>query len=407
MHGQRPTQRLVWILVLWILGNIGSASAHATDLQDAQPDLEVFVRTGCPHCSAAKLFLKDLHRERPGLRLVIHDIGKDTTALARLSTLATQHGVRVMGVPAFHLRGVLIIGYAGADTTGASIKALLDRPMTSPGKPMPEGACGPETATPCGQAFDRAGPDTDVITIPFFGRVSARELGLPAFTIAIGLLDGFNPCAMWVLLFLLSLLANLHDRWKMAVVAGTFVAMSGLVYFAFMAAWLNIFLLIGLSRVTQVTLGGIAGLIGALNVKDFFAYKRGISLSIPDSVKPGLYAQIRRVLQAEHLPGALISVIVLAALVNLVELLCTAGFPAIYTQILTQRHLPQWEYYGYLGLYNLAYVLDDSLMVTIAVVTLGQRKLQEHEGRWLKLVSGTVMLGLSLILIAGPEWLTR
>jgi glutaredoxin len=359
---------------------------HATDLQDIQLDLEVFVRTGCPHCLAAKLFLKDLQRERPDLRLVIYDVGEDATALARLSTLAAQYGARVVGVPAFHLRGELIIGYAGADTTGTSIKAWLDRPISTPGKLM---------------------PDTDVITIPFFGRVSARELGLPAFTLAIGLLDGFNPCAMWVLLFLLSLLVNLHDRWKMAIIAGTFVAMSGLMYFAFMAAWLNIFLFIGFSRATQVTLGGIAGLIGAVNVKDFFAYKRGASLSIPNSAKPGLYAQTRRVLQAEHLPGALASVILLAALVNLVELLCTAGFPAIYTQILTQRHLPQWEYYGYLGLYNLAYVLDDSLIVTIAVVTLGQRKLQEHEGRWLKLVSGTVMLGLSLILIARPEWLTR
>jgi len=191
----------------------------------------------------------------------------------------------------------------------------------------------------------------------------------------------------------------------MAIIAGTFVLVSGLVYFAFMAAWLNMFLLIGLSRAVQIGLGGIALLVGAVNVKDFFALHRGISLSIPESAKPGLYARIRRILQADHLAGALAVIVVLAGLVNIIELLCTAGFPALYTQILTLQHMPSWKYYGYLGLYNLVYIFDDSLMVTIAVVTLSRRKLQERSGRWLKLTSGLVMAGLGAILLLQPRWL--
>jgi hypothetical protein len=191
----------------------------------------------------------------------------------------------------------------------------------------------------------------------------------------------------------------------MALIAGTFVIMSGLLYFAFMAAWLNVFLVIGLSGTVQIGLGGIALFIGAVNVKDFFTLRQGLSLSIPESAKPGLYTRIRRILQADNLAGAFVGVIVLAGLVNMIELLCTAGFPAVYTQILTMQQLPTWEYYGYLGLYNLAYILDDSVMVTIAVVTLTRRKLQERAGRWLKLTSGAVMLGLGLVLILKPEWL--
>jgi hypothetical protein len=210
---------------------------------------------------------------------------------------------------------------------------------------------------------------------------------------------------MWVLLFLLSLLVNLQDRRKMALIAGTFVLVSGLVYFAFMAAWLNIFLLIGLSRPIQIGLGGVALLVGMVNVKDFFALHRGISLSIPESAKPGLYARIRGILQADNLTGALAGIVVLAGLVNLVELLCTAGFPALYTQILTLQQMPAWEYYGYLGLYNLAYIFDDSLMVMIAVITLSRRKLQERAGRWLKLSSGLVMVGLGAVLLLQPKWL--
>jgi hypothetical protein len=210
---------------------------------------------------------------------------------------------------------------------------------------------------------------------------------------------------MWVLLFLLSLLVNLRNRLKMALIAGTFVAVSGLVYFVFMAAWLNMFLLIGLSRPIQIGFGVIALLVGVVNVKDFFALRHGISLSIPESAKPGLYARIRRILQADNLAAALAGIVILAGLVNLIELLCTAGFPALYTQILTLHQMPAWEYYSYLGLYNLAYIFDDSLMVTIAVVTLSRRKLQERAGRWLKLASGLVMVGLSAVLLLQPEWL--
>jgi hypothetical protein len=114
---------------------------------------------------------------------------------------------------------------------------------------------------------------------------------------------------------------------------------------------------------------------------------------------------VRAVVMAEHPGAALGGVIVLAVLVNVVELLCTAGFPAVYTRILTLRELPVWQYYGYLALYNVAYVLDDGLMLAVAVVTLSRRKLQERAGRWLKLVSGVVMLGLGGVLIARPAWL--
>jgi len=165
------------------------------------------------------------------------------------------------------------------------------------------------------------------------------------------------------------------------------------------------FLLIGLSRAVQFGLGGIALFVGAVNVKGFFALHRGISLGIPESAKPGLYARIRRILQADNLAGALTGIVILAGLVNLIELLCTAGFPALYTQILTVQQLPIWEYYSYLGLYNLAYILDDSLMVAIAVITLSRRKVQERAGRWLKLISGLVMAALGVILLLQPKWI--
>jgi glutaredoxin len=381
---RRPTARWPFALTLVLSLVIGPA-AGGTDVQihDAPPDIEVFVRAGCPHCETAKVFLDTLRREQPELRIKFYDIGEDAGARQRLASMVHDRGMSVIGVPTFLIGTDLIIGFRSNETTGADIRALVARNA-------------PATAAPS---------LIDSIETPWFGRLHIKDFGLPLFTVIIGLLDGFNPCAMWVLLFLLSLLVNLQDRFKMALIAGTFVLVSGLVYLAFMAAWLNVFLVIGFSRAIQVALGCVACFMGAVNVKDFVAFRRGVSLSIPDSTKPRFYTMVRRILQADHLPGALVGTVVLAVFVNVIELLCTAGFPMLYTQILTAQQLSAWEYYGYLGLYNLAYIFDDGLMVAIAVVTLSRRKLQERAGRWLKLAGGSLMIGLGIVLLFRPQWL--
>ena len=165
----------------------------------------------------------------------------------------------------------------------------------------------------------------DSLIVPVLGELQVSKLGLPAFTFLVGLVDGFNPCAMWVLIFLLSVLVNIKDRKKIILIAGTFVLISGLAYYTFMAAWLNLFLLIGLARWIQILLGFMAISIGVINVKDFFAFKKGISLSIPESSKPGIYARVRSIVSAKYLTVAMMGAVVLAVLVNVVELLCTAG----------------------------------------------------------------------------------
>jgi len=297
--------------------------------------------------------------------------------------LAAERGITNIGVPTFLIGTELIIGFLSADTTGAEIRARLDQNT--------QGAAPP--------------PAVESIQTKWFGELRVGNLGLPLFTFVIGLLDGFNPCSMWVLIFMLSLLAGLDNRPKMLLIAGTFVAVEGIAYFAFMAAWLNMFLLIGLSRITELILGSIAGLVGVINIKDFWAFRRGISLSIPEAAKPGLYARMRRILQAENILAALLGTVMLAVLVQAVELICTAGLPALYTRILTMHQLERWVYYGYLALYSVASMLDDVLVLAIGVITMSHYRLQEREGRWLKLISGIVMVGLSAVMIVKPDWL--
>lgn len=396
------SNRKAWLFFLVVL--LASPALARGAEQGPDWDIELFTRPGCPRCAAAARFLGQLNKQsgwgRDGLRIRELDVSASKVARERLAELARAAGVRVLGVPAFLVRGRLMIGFLSEESTGAQIAALL-RGATAPTSSKEAApVCQPEAAACSALADEEA-----VIPSRLFGPLSVHRLGLPLFTVALGLLDGFNPCAMWVLLFLLSLLARLKSRRKMFLIGGTFVVISGVVYFAFMAAWLNVFLFLGASLIVRIILAGLAIVIGGINIKDFFAFKRGVSLSIPESAKPGFYKRVRQIVQARSLLLSLSGAVVLAVVVNFIELLCTAGFPAVYTRVLTLRQLSLWTYYLYLALYNVFYMLDDSIMLIIAIITLSHHKLQENQGRWLKLLGGAAMLILGTMLLVRPAWL--
>ncbi|MCS7467478.1 hypothetical protein NZK35_12560 [Stieleria sp. ICT_E10.1] len=431
------------------------------DARRTGPEIEqlftanLYTRTTCPKCGKLKAFVPTLQQRWPAIRFVIHDVDRSATARSEWETLCRKAG-SPPGLPTIDFARRILIGYQGDDTSGAQLEQLIRevsgmkqpeplsrRRLSGASFPLAGGADRkleayatvlpmallvaqatqpedsaeeipmdllelPEEATPS-QSGESETPievvTSDTIDVPMLGPVSASELGMPLFTLAIGLVDGFNPCAMWVLVFLLSVLVNIKDRRKILLIAGTFVMISGLAYFAFMAAWLNIFLLIGIARPVQIALGILALFIGVINVKDFFAFKKGVSLSIPESSKPKLYRRVREIVSAKYLTVALTGAVVLAVIVNMIELLCTAGLPALYTQVLTIQDYPGWKNYAFLSLYILAYMLDDTLLVAVVVATLSHRKLQEREGRWLKLLSGVVILVLGLVMILRPSWL--
>jgi len=381
-----------------------AASQKTNESPPAQTaDIEAFTREGCPHCAKAEIFLATLKREYPELSIVIRDVLKDPAALERLKHIAENQGVTAVRVPAFAVGGELIIGFSDETTTGRLIRASLAQ-ARSDKTASSSGSCNAEQSLTCEANAPSPAPKQEVFTVNFFRyQVSLDQVGLPLFTLVIGLLDGFNPCSMWVLILMISLLAPMNNRSRMFAIAGTFVAVQGIAYFSFMAAWLNFFLFIGVSRTSEIIVAAIALLAGVINLKDFWKLGWGVSLSIPASAKPGIYARLRHIVLAENLAGAIAGAVLLAILVQIVEFVCTSGFPAMFTRILTIQQLDTVNYYGYLLLYDLAYMLDDTVVLAIGIITLSQRRLQEKEGRWLKLISGFVMVGLSLYLLAGPN----
>lgn len=401
-HLSTPTAVLllaVTVAVGLLLSPTGGAASEPTDRTgivwvegDRQDDprivLYVFHAHDCRHCRRALPFLDQLAAELDWLRLELREITEQAENARMFETFLRATSLRSVGVPAFFFCGQGFIGYRDAATTGERLRRLLNdcRRQVIAAAQLP--------ATPAAEP-----------PLPFLPDVDPADLSLPVLTVLLAGLDAFNPCAFFVLLFLLSLMVHARSRARMLLVGGVFVLFSGLIYFAFMAAWLNLFQVIGGMRAVTVAAGLIALTLAGLNIKDFFWFARGPSLAIPAAAKPGLFRHMRGLVGATSLPTMLVGTVTLAIAANSYELLCTAGFPMVFTRVLTLRELSSGAYYGYLGLYNVIYVLPMLAIVIAFVVTLGGRKLSEREGRILKLLSGLMMLGLGSVLLLAPSLL--
>jgi thiol-disulfide isomerase/thioredoxin len=369
--------------------------------------LYYFFSPTCPHCQAAAPFVDELAARSPWLE-VQKFVVKDHRANARFYyETALALGTQALSVPGFVFCRQVLIGYDSAETTGAEIAAALEKcHVQRLANPSPaEPTVGTDSAgEPAAKTDEPAGT---IVHLPFVGAVDAKAFSLPVLTLVLAGMDAFNPCAFFVLLFLLSLLVHAKSRTRMAIVGGTFVLFSGLVYFVFMAAWLNVFLIAGELRVITVIAGLVALLVAVLNIKDYFWFKAGPSLSIPESAKPGLFKRMREIVASGSLGPMLASTVLLAIVANSYELLCTAGFPMVYTRVLTLAELETWQYYAWLAIYNVIYVIPLLAIVIVFVRTMGARKLSEAEGRILKLISGFMMLGFGLLLLIAPQLLTN
>ena len=452
----RHFRHLLAFLFLLSWTPIGAAAPEGPWLshdERGQPQVHLyfFWSPTCPHCRAAKPFVIDLPQRLPWLVLHSHDVTERGHAQAYVE-LAAGLGETARSVPAFLFCSQMVVGYGSDRDSGAALERALRachaangggadpetaRMASTPGAtPLPgDGVAGDRVSSEEVPGEGRTGPGTtndtvpgngvmgdgrtgdkalsqgttghgrmgeEVPELPFLGRLDPAAVSLPVYTLVIAGLDAFNPCAFFVLLFLLSLLVHARSRARMLFIGGVFVLFSGLIYFLFMAAWLNLFLWLGELRLVTLGAGVLAVLVALVNIKDYFWFRRGPSLSIPDGAKPGLYQRMRGLLRADSLPALTLGTVALAIVANSYELLCTAGFPMIYTRILTLAGLSPLAHYLYLGLYNLIYVVPLLVIVLIFARTLGGRKLSEAEGRVLKLVSGLMMLGLGTLLLVAP-----
>lgn len=354
----------------------------------------LFRGEGCPHCDREKAFLKELKKKYSGLEVRDYEVWHNKENALLFEKILKAADIKSSGVPATLIDKKIFFGFT--KETAEKIEDALKHCLEN------------ECADVINQAYaQNLKEDQKIVTLPLLGKIDSSKISLPVFTVIIGGLDSFNPCAFFVLLFLLSLLIHARSRKRMFLIGGIFVFFSGFIYFLFMAAWLNIFLIIGQLAIITSIAAITALTVAILNIKDFFFFKKGISLVIPEKAKPDLFERMRGLLKARSLYAMATGAVVLAITANAYELLCTAGFPMVYTRVLTLHKLTALQYYSYLVLYNIVYVIPLAFMVATVTLTLGAKKLTEWQGRKLKLISGLMMFFLGLILLIKPAILNN
>ena len=242
------------------------------------------------------------------------------------------------------------------------------------------------------------------LTLPLLGVVDLQGLSAGASTAVIALVDGFNPCSLWVVTFLLGVVVHTGSRGRVLAVGLTFLATSGALYGAFLAGLFQAAMLVGSVGLIRTLVVAVALVFAAINIKDYFWFRKGPSLTISDRHKAGLAGKVREIMRRRaSAPAMLAATAAMAAAVTLMELPCTAGLPVLWAQIMARSGVTGASFAALLALYLLIFVADELAVLAVAAVTLKQARLDERRGRLLKLLAGAVMAGLAVALLVAPE----
>lgn len=344
----------------------------------------------CPHCAEQKLFNAELMGEYPQVAWVQHDISKTSEAQA-MSQMMKDHGMDGdnLRVPLTFIGSKYLLGFESKATTGVQLKAMLAEYVSK----NPQATTNPPAVN----------ESKFTLNIPFLGKTNLREMSLPVLSIILGLVDGFNPCAMWVLVYLIALVMELNDRKRVWLIVGTFLFASGALYFLFMTAWLNLFLLVGYLRPIMILMGLVALGSGILSVRDYIQTKGRPMCKIGDEAgKSKQASRMQQIITSPLTISTLLAIVGLAFAVNAVEFMCSAGIPAVFTQVLALSNLNGLEHYGYILLYDLFFMLDDIIIFCVAAFALSSTDFTQKYAGISKIFGGIVLLTLGIIMLFFP-----
>ncbi|MEL6892570.1 MAG: hypothetical protein AAFP84_13295 [Actinomycetota bacterium] len=390
---------LIVVIVLLPVGAAGSPGdpdpvdgpvpVPTTTEPAAQPDAEPVVLTlfhgeGCPHCAAERDFLDELAGRYPDLEIRQYEVWHDGQHRDLFRQMAADRGFEASAVPTTFLGDRYWVGYS--DAAGDEIEAVV-------------------AALLGGEAAPVADEETALVDVPFVGDVDVGDRSLVLATVLIGFVDGVNPCSLWVLSILLALVLHSGSRRRVFAVGSVFLFITSALYGLYMVGAYSALDYAGEARWIRAAVALVAGTFGVLHLKEYVT-TRGPSLTISAARKPGLYQRMRALADTDRsLPAVLGGTSLLAVGVSLLETPCTAGLPLLWTDLLAARDVPAAGAVVLFLIYLGVFLLDELVIFGAAVVTLRAAKMQEHHGRILQLVSGTLMLTLAVTMVAAPRLL--
>lgn len=374
--------RALLVALLFLVGL--AAPASASDSEDGVV-LTIFWAQGCPHCTAEREFLQDLGDEFPDLKILSYEIRYSDENRALFFETMAGFGLEARAVPTTVLGERVWQGFN--DAVGEEIRAAVAAELTDEA-PAPE-------------------PADETIDLPIIGAVDSGDVPLAVSTALIALVDGINPCSLWVLSILLALVLRSGSRRRVLAIGGTFLLITTALYGLYIAGMYGLLAYVVNEAWVRVVMALVAFWFGVVSLKEYFQFGTGLSLGIAEGQKPRLYRRMRAVsVEAQSLPLALAGTVLLAVGVSILETPCTAGYPLLWANLLAEQQVGLAGATPLFALYMAIFLADELVVFGAAVLLMRATKLEERAGRLLRLVGGAVMVVLAAALIFAPEAMT-
>ena len=359
-------------------------------------DIYLFYGDGCTHCAHEEEYLEDLQKENKDIEVHLYETWYNEENQILSTRVKNALGIENSGVP------FTVIGNTGMVGFGTNTKYQIENLI----KHYDDDISIVEKVIKNPTKYDKLhNPDeleNHFIKLPILGEIDAKHFSLPIISIVIGVVDGFNPCAMWILLFLISMLLGMKNRKRMWILGLTFLITSSLTYLLFMISWLNLAKLITDTVLIRNIIAVVALVAGAINLASYFEKEDGCDI-VNKKERKKIFKKIKKFTREKHLLPAVLGIMALAVTVNIVELACSAGLPLLFTQILAMNDLTSLEYLAYMLIYIFFFLLDDIIVFTVAMVTLKVTGITTKYSNYSHLIGGIIMIIIGILLIFAPN----
>lgn len=386
----------------------------------------LFYGDGCPHCSALEEYLDENYSNDKDVKVYKYEVWNDVTNQELWKKVEDVTGEEAKGVPYFVIGKEVMQGYSAGDVWEKKVDKAIEEAKkinyndnvgitlgVVEGKIIKDDDISKSNYDPDKKEADisdyyNSDSDSDANTklnIPLIGTISLKDMSIPVIAILIGLVDGFNPCAMWVLIFLITMLFDYPSRKKMWILGCTFLFTSAFIYFLFMISFLKVATFINSINVLKLLIAVFALVFGGFNIYRYFKTK-DVGCDVVDKNKRRkIINRIKNILSSKSFAFAIGGIILLAISVNLIELLCSMGLPVMFTEILAYNNITGVKNILYIILYIIFFLIDDLIVFFIAMKTLKITAISNKYSKYSHLVGGLIMIAIGLLMILKPEWL--
>lgn len=376
---------------------------------ESKIDLYLFHSKTCPHCKEEIKYLDKLKKDKDNLIVHLYEVTENKNNSKLLKTIQSIMDEETNYVPFTIIGNKVYVGFS--NNTKLKIENTIKAYEEDYSKYI-DVVDGIINNTITKDNYKEKVKEKEIkvsnsVSVPFLGEVNPKNVSLPLIAIIIGLVDGFNPCAMWVLVFLISMLLNMKNKKRMWSLGLTFLVTSALIYLLFMVAWLNIVISITGIRWIQILISLVA-LVGAfVNFRSYYMERKKDSgcMVVDDKKRKKIFSKIKKFTSEKSFLLAMIGVIALAISVNLVELACSAGLPLLFTQILALNNLSNYEAILYIFIYIFFFLIDDLIVFIIAMITLKVTGVTTKYTKYTHLIGGLIMFLIGILMLFKPEWI--